>query len=150
MTATNHALTGALIGLSSGNPSLAVPAALVSHFICDALPHFGAGKKSINQTWFSYLLAAEAGICFLIVAVLFLLKPEHWLLGAVCAFVATSPDFMWVKSYLHAKQGLGPVKHTSAVLRFHAWIQWFERPIGIVFEVAWAVLALILLKVYIV
>jgi len=41
MTATNHALTGAAIGLLVGEPLIAVPAAIASHFICDALPHYG-------------------------------------------------------------------------------------------------------------
>ena len=41
MTATNHALSGALIGLAVMQPILALPLAFVSHFMLDAVPHFG-------------------------------------------------------------------------------------------------------------
>ena len=42
MTATNHALTGAIIGLVIGEPVLAIALAFASHFICDALPPVGS------------------------------------------------------------------------------------------------------------
>ncbi|MDL2342076.1 MAG: hypothetical protein QFB87_03300 [Patescibacteria group bacterium] len=149
MTATNHALTGALIGLAVGNPYIAVPAALASHFVCDALPHFGAGNKQTSQSWFRNLLILEFLLCVTLVFVLAVTQPAHWLLAASCAFVATSPDFMWIKQFLRAQRGRIPTADSSMLLRFHAGIQWFERPIGAVFEVAWALSALILLKLYI-
>ena len=40
MTATNHALTGATIATLVRQPYLAIPLAFLSHFFCDALPHF--------------------------------------------------------------------------------------------------------------
>lgn len=41
MTGFNHATTGALIAAAVGNPFVAVPLAFASHFIMDAVPHFG-------------------------------------------------------------------------------------------------------------
>lgn len=50
MTATGHALVGTVIAAKVGNPALAIPVALASHFLCDALPHWDTGyareKKS--------------------------------------------------------------------------------------------------------
>src|SRR5690242_2115662 len=40
MTATNHALSGAVIALAVKNPVLAIPLAFVSHFVLDLLPHY--------------------------------------------------------------------------------------------------------------
>ncbi len=41
MTGFNHAVTGALIAGAVGNPFLAIPLAFASHFVLDAIPHFG-------------------------------------------------------------------------------------------------------------
>jgi hypothetical protein len=40
MTATGHALIGTVIAAKIGNPALAIPIALGSHFLADALPHW--------------------------------------------------------------------------------------------------------------
>jgi ABC-type enterochelin transport system permease subunit len=50
MTATGHALVGTVIAAKVGNPALAIPIALASHFLCDALPHWDTGHGRENQT----------------------------------------------------------------------------------------------------
>ena len=70
MTATNHALTGAAIGFIVGVPAIAIPLALISHFVLDAIPHFRSGiegEKFMKANWFQNYLIAEATICGLIV-----------------------------------------------------------------------------------
>lgn len=65
MTATNHALTGAAIGLLVGEPLIAVPAAIASHFICDALPHYGRvgpDSKTIGSKGFRNYLLSDAAL----------------------------------------------------------------------------------------
>lgn len=54
MTATGHALLGTLIAAKIGNPALAIPLALASHVITDAIPHWdtatntkGKNKKTV-------------------------------------------------------------------------------------------------------
>lgn len=150
MRAVNHALAGALIGLTVPSPVVAMPLALASHFIVDALPHFGNGNDDARQSWFKRFLLLDAILCGLIVALLAFYQPHNWLVAAICAFLATSPDFMWVNEYKRAQLGKHPVAHQKGVLRFHAWIQWFERPIGSLTEVAWALAGIILLKLYLV
>ena len=150
MTATNHALTGALIGLADGNPWIALPAAVASHFICDALPHFGIGHNAAGTGWFKRLLVVEACLCLSIVIGLAVFQPHHWLLAAGCAFLATSPDFMWINKYRRAQAGQKTPDNTIMLMRFHATIQWFERPIGAFVEAVWAFGALVLLKLFIV
>jgi hypothetical protein len=41
MTAVNHVIMGSVVVAAVGNPVLGVPLALASHFLLDALPHFG-------------------------------------------------------------------------------------------------------------
>lgn len=148
MTATNHALTGAIIGLSLGNPYIAIPCALVSHFVCDSIPHFGfQGKKAISSKNFARLLVIDATACGILVVLLGVSHPLHWLLAAVCAFTASSPDFMWLPEFIRARRHQRP-KRRRHILHFHHVIQWFQRPIGALVEVAWFGAALTILLAY--
>jgi hypothetical protein len=141
MTATNHALTGALIGLSLGSPWLALPAAFASHFVLDAVPHFGfKGAKTFEQ-WlpdkrFKLMLVFEAAFCFSIVLTLFLVQPNDWLLGAVCAFVAASPDLYSIPIFLYYNHVTTRPVRWNAFRRFHRAIQ-TERVWGAAVELIW-------------
>ena len=145
MTALNHAVTGAAIGLLVGEPLIAVPAAIISHFVCDALPHFGtdASDNTLRKRSFKIYLLAEACLCLAVVLLLFVVRPEHWLLAAVCAFAAAAPDFLWARRYIAA------LRHKRwrpmFIDRFASAIQWFQRPIGAVVEIAWFAAVVILL-----
>lgn len=146
MTATNHALTGAIIGLVVGQPLLAVPAAVASHFICDALPHFKSNlpdKVMLKTKGFRNYLIVDASLCVLLVAILAIFQPQHWLLASVCAFAATSPDLLWINKYLRIRRGKSWQRNSFA--KFAGGIQWFQRPIGAVVEVAWFIAAIIIL-----
>ena len=45
MLLTNHVLSGALIGARSRGPGQAFAAGVVSHFVLDAIPHWGAWES---------------------------------------------------------------------------------------------------------
>lgn len=135
MTATNHALTGAVIGLTVGSPVIAMVAAFLSHFVCDAIPHFGRGDSFLKSKAFVKMLIVDALLCILLVLFLGVTQPAHWALAAVCAFLATSPDFLWIPMYQHITQGRQYV--VKGFFKFASDIQWFERPIGGVVETVW-------------
>lgn len=142
MRAINHALTGAAIGLTVSQPAIVLPAALLSHLILDVIPHHGLGKldeagkqKALKSSWFKLSLQIDALLCLLLVALLALAQPENWLVAALCAFIATSPDFIWIRRYVAAKSNR--TVRPSAVENFLARIQWFEKPIGALVEIAW-------------
>lgn len=135
MTATNHALTGALIGLSVGS-FVAIPLAFVSHFILDAMPHFGAAasqQETLRSRWFKNYLVVEAILCLAIVVLLAILQPTYWLLAAICAFLAASPDLFSIRRYLTVRAG--KEYRPSLYGRFASKIQWFEKPVGAYVEV---------------
>jgi hypothetical protein len=146
MRAINHALTGTIIGLTVSQPVIALPAALASHFICDMIPHHGSQEDNpaaIRSKLFRNTLYADAGLCLILVLTLAIVRPRDWLLAACCAFVAASPDLLFVKRYLLT------IRHKtwkpSAVVKWAIDIQWFQRPIGAVVEIAWFAAALIIL-----
>ncbi len=145
MTATNHALTGSIIGLAVGQPLIALPAAFLSHFICDALPHYGSAdpERTLKTRGFRNYLITDASLCFMLVLILAFTRPEDWLLAAFCAFLAASPDFFWINKYVTTRAG--KPWRPNLFSRFALGIQWFQRPIGAVVEVAWFVGAVIIL-----
>ncbi len=146
MRAINHALAGALIGLMVSQPEIALIAAVVSHYICDAIPHYGssaAGVTELKSRAFRDSLYADAVACFVLVVVLAVLHPRHWFLAAVCAFMAAAPDFFSINRFLAVRQG--KKWRPNAYSKFASGIQWFERPIGGVVEVAWFVATVCLL-----
>lgn len=138
MRAINHALTGAVIGFAVGEPLLALPFALGSHFVCDAIPHSDFDKPS--QTWmgtasFKYSLYADGLLCVLLVLLICILQPAGWLLAVTSAFLATSPDLISIRRY-RAVLSNKPFEPT-AYEKFATKIQWFQRPIGMVVEIVW-------------
>jgi len=150
MRAINHALTGTVIGLVVKEPAIAIPVALLSHWICDAIPHYGSGiseKHAMESKSFERLLYIDTVLCFLLVLALALLRPDHWLLASFCAFVAASPDFLSFNRWRLMRQGLK--SKLTAYGKFAKGIQWFERPIGGVVEIAWAIAAILLITPFI-
>jgi len=146
MRATTHAVTGAAIGLVVTEPLVAVPLALLSHYVCDIIPHYGADtstQEELNSTRFRVLLLIDACLCALLVLILALYRPQHWVLAAICAFVATSPDLISVDLYRRARHGK-PLK-PNAYQRIAKGIQLFEKPIGAVVEVVWIIAMLIII-----
>lgn len=137
MTATNHALTGAAIGLLVGQFWLALPIALLSHFVCDSLPHYGNQNVSVGSKGFARYLCVDCAGAVVVATVLFALRPEHWFVACWCAFLATSPDLMWFGGFWKARRGAERSIPTYLLARFHASIQWFQRPIGAVVELVW-------------
>ncbi len=140
MTATNHAVTGAIIGLMLPHPLVAVPVAFLSHYALDAVPHYTPNMPEaelFKSGLFARMLITDAVLCVSLVGTLAWLHPAYWLLASACAFVATLPDFFWINRFVKVKSGKS--WRPSLLNRFADRIQWFQRPIGAVVEVAWLV-----------
>jgi hypothetical protein len=140
MTATNHALTGALLGFTISNPAIAIPVAFISHFALDAIPHYdppGDELTRIGSKRFRNELVLHAVLCVLLVVSLALTHPRHWLTAAVCAFAAASPDLFWIPKYMTvtSKNKLPP--NSNLFWRFHHAIQWWTGPQLLGLELVW-------------
>jgi hypothetical protein len=144
VTAPNHALTGAVIGLSVDNPLLAGTLAFLSHFVCDMIPHYDMAEpdmaKRLDSRQFTVTyLVIPALLCLVIVAALTTVRPERWLAATVCAFLATSPDLFWIPRYIHVKRTkiVPPLRHWF--FRFHDGPPWKTGPRLIWVEAVWFV-----------
>ena len=146
MTATNHALTGAIIGLTVQSMWLVLPVALLSHFICDAIPHYSDHRIRVGSRQFKHYLVVDALGATTVAMYLFALRPEAWFVACWAAFFATSPDLMWAQSFFRSqKQDKDAPMPSHALARFHHRIQWFAKPIGAAVEYVWAIGAVLLL-----
>lgn len=140
MNVLNHSATGAALAIATGQPAIALPLAFASHFVLDALPHHGhpgnggypEALKHKKLTFFS--LGYEAiGLPILI----WLLIGQSWFVW-LAAVLAVSPDLKWPYRYwFFERKGLEPPK-LDKLSRFHQWIQWCERPWGIVVEILYS------------
>jgi hypothetical protein len=73
MLSISHAVTGAFIAVKVGNPALAIPLILLSHYLEDAIPHWDVGTgltKGVKSPALAFRLeiidVALAGIFVLV------------------------------------------------------------------------------------
>ena len=140
MTTSNHLFTGAVIALTVKQPLLAVPLSLLSHYVLDALPHFGYKGASdlASMLRFRLTLIMESVNLIGIPLLIYLLWGNSvWVYLA--ALAAITPDFVWIyRYYWYDRFGLAvPLGRFS---QWHLSIQWGERPWGIVVELVTLVL----------
>jgi hypothetical protein len=141
MFLTNHVLTGALIGLKIDNPLVVAPTAFGSHLVLDSLPHFGWDKMEGFRSRQGFAIAAADCTVALFTYVSLILRfPEHALGITVGMFFAALPDLAYVPMFFFN------VIIGKTFLKFHAVIQWGERPWNIVVDALWAMFIISLLQ----
>jgi hypothetical protein len=129
MLATNHGTTGMILGAVLPLP-IAIPVAFASHFVMDALPHYGIDNKKRNSNkLYKRIVCIDTTVALSFAAIC--AATGHWAMFIV-GWVAYSPDGYWVYLYLKTKSmNLRPHNRFS---RFHKNIQRFERPWGVWIE----------------
>ena len=139
MTVTNHVMAGAIIAVAVQKPELAIPLAFISHFVLDALPHFGRVADNVFERNKNKLFRTVVSIdtvlsLSLLVLLPFLLHNKvDWWVTFVCILAAVCPDFVWVYRFFGEIKSRN-YKKIGWFSRFHKWIQWGERPWGIILE----------------
>jgi hypothetical protein len=138
MTGLNHAATGALVAAAIQEPAIALPAALLSHFVIDSLPHWNywvPGQKRFRH-WVMYL---DFTLSLVLLAFLSSLVSEvAWWQVLAGGLLAILPDMMWFPYLILGKNT--PADTDSwlhRLRRFHLRIQWSETSHGIFYELIW-------------
>jgi hypothetical protein len=131
MLATNHAFAGSIIGAILPLP-VAIPVAFASHFVMDAIPHYGVDHQKRNQhRIYRLIVFSDTFIALSYAAAATLL--HKWSME-ICGWVAWSPDLLWVMYYMANGRDLH-IKPKSRFMMFHKKIQ-FERPWGMIVELS--------------
>jgi hypothetical protein len=151
MTATNHVLTGAVIALAVKQPVLAIPLAILSHFVLDALPHYALKSGRVfdyeKKSFANYITPIDAtlAVAVLIWVGFFLDTSVSNLLVVVCACAAYLPDVFWIPTFVRELKTHN-WEPKNWFLKLHQKIQWRERPWGIYVELVWAVGAVLAIE----
>ena len=146
MTGLNHAATGALVAAAIDKPLIALPAALLSHFVADVVPHWNYKPPGgINGRLKVMSLDLIFSLILLVVLAL-TVNATPWVVLAG-GLLAISPDIMWLEFFLTGRPSIkgNPKRIINRVRQFHAWIQWSETDWGIYVEAVWFVLMIVLI-----
>ena len=137
MTTTNHALTGAFLVVTIDKPYIALPAALLSHFALDVLPHW---NHHLPREFLSRSMLIKIDIVLTLLVLLFfaVANNESPLLAVAGGFLALLPDFIWLPEVLQNRE----VKMTGksyfySFRRWHHSIQKSETVSGLLVEAVW-------------
>lgn len=149
MTSSNHVMTGAVIALSVRQPALAIPLAFMSHFVMDAIPHFGIYENDVLRRNKHWLFRSVLGVDLALMVVLLVVLPHlaaqvlaPWIVFS-SMLAAVLPDSVWV--YRFAREVRTKKWEPGGWYpRWHQAIQWYEHPPGLIIEVAWFSVAAIL------
>ncbi len=132
MQALNHVVFGSLIAVAVNQPVLAVPLALGSHFVMDAIPHYGSDPKAPRgSALYHARIVVDAVASTLIVCFFLSLHPSNPMLLIACSIAAVMPDFLWPLALVIKRKG--PL---WAFFKFHKLIQRESRS-GIFVELGW-------------
>lgn len=157
MTATAHALVSAAIARAVPNPYMAIPLAITSHFIMDAVPHWdiGADWRSRSKTMTGVLAIAETILGITLAYFLFRGKVETPLLLSTI-IAGELPDWLeapWYIFFAHKnKSGVSKkagfwerltyrIYHRENMVHAKA-----DLPYGLITQIATVAFFLLLLK----
>lgn len=142
MTSSNHVMTGAVIAVAVKRPELAIPLAFLSHFVLDAIPHFGMYENDVirrNKHWlFRTVLSVDLPLMIALLVVIPQLAAAvvaPWIVFSTMA-AAILPDSVWVYRFIKEVK-TQQWEPGGRFVRFHQAIQWFEQPVGLVVELPW-------------
>ncbi|OGH02245.1 MAG: hypothetical protein A2798_03935 [Candidatus Levybacteria bacterium RIFCSPHIGHO2_01_FULL_37_17] len=115
MTATGHAVIGTVIAAKIGNPSVAIPIAIASHFAADLLPHWDTGyhRRHESKTRFFLNTAFDVLLSFVLsyfiikflfvqtsinyaFLMVFMAQLPDWLTAPYVFFDIKYPPFTWI------------------------------------------------------
>ncbi len=98
MTATGHAIIGTIIAAKIGNPALAIPIALGSHFLADAFPHWDTGtnkdKKSGNKFIIQSAIDVLVGFVLSWLLIILFFPSTNLLYAFLIIIMAQLPDWL--------------------------------------------------------
>ena len=138
MTGLNHAVTGALVAAAINKPAIALPAALLSHFAADAIPHWNYYiKPHIARR--QVVMFADLILTLALIDVLALTVDANPYLVIAGGLLGFLPDMMWLRFFITGRPSItgNPKRLINRIRQFHHWIQWSETGKGILVEAVW-------------
>lgn len=149
MTATSHAVIGTVIAAKVGNPALAIPLALASHFVADMVPHWDAGfnwrKKSNNRFIAEAVADVIVGFITSYLLLVFLFPSTNILYAFLLIIASQLPDWL-MAPYLFFKSKF-PLFRYAYTIQGH-FNHSADIPWGIINQVVILALLITLAKIF--
>jgi hypothetical protein len=146
MFLTNHTLTGVLLGLTVDNPVLLAPTAVASHLVLDMTPHYGpSGDHSLGSRFFYIAGTIDFALSVAVTVGACLLWPQRAVNIIIGVVGADLPDLTYLPIAAFGVARVNRIPGYKAMLAFLARIQWYEKPPGIISELVWFTLIVLLL-----
>lgn len=147
MTATSHAVIGTIIATKIGNPVLAIPIAIASHFLADIVPHWDTGTNHKEKNTTRFIIESFIDVTFSFILSFILINLFFPTTSISYAFfiiiISQLPD--WITApYLFFK-----VKIPLFVWTYHFQRKFnnrLDKPWGIITQVAVLILLIIIAK----
>ena len=152
MTGFNHAATGALITVLV-NPVLAVPLAFASHFVLDAIPHFGwefnddVFKRNRTKTFRAAVALETILVSTALIFLPIILRPTvDWWITLLVMLSALFMDLVWVYRGIR-EEITKKVKPRNKIMNIHLNVSHHHPhfPLGTIFELLYFAVALSLI-----
>ena len=137
-----------MIALAVKQPVLAVPLAFASHFVLDAIPHFGIHEDDHvkrNSHWlFRTVISIDTVLAVAMIITIPLLANETvgWWIILLGMLAGIAPDTIWIYRFIRLMRNK-LVRPYGRVAKFHQNIQWSEQPWGLNIEVVWVIASLV-------
>jgi hypothetical protein len=138
MTGLNHALTGALVAANINRPVIALPVALLSHFVIDAVPHWNYELKP-HIARRQLVMFADLALSLALLLVLAATVDANPYLVIAGGLLGILPDTMWLRYFITGRPSIhgSPKRLINRIRQFHFWIQWSETSKGFFVELLW-------------
>lgn len=149
MTATAHAVIGTVIATKIGNPAFAIPIALVSHLVADAIPHWDTAThlatKGQKRAIFDSFLDLMFGFAVSFILIVFVFPNTNLNYAFFLILVSQSPDWLMV-----------PYRLMNINFFLFRWAYQFQKlfdhpldkPWGIIIQTIVLILVILLAKIF--
>lgn len=147
MTATGHAIIGTVIAAKIGNPALAIPLAIASHIVADAVPHWDTATNRSRKSWNRLLsqsfLDVLLGFILSFLLIYFVFPGTSYIYAFVMIIAAQSFDWLTAPYYFFKIQLFKPFYNLQKSFEQEVGLPW-----GIINQVAIVVSVIILGKLF--
>lgn len=149
MTATGHALIGTIIAAKVGNPALAIPIAIGSHFLADSLPHWDTGTnrklKSRKAFFTETMLDVLLGFVLSWLLIVWIFPSTSLIYAFLIIIMAQLPDWL-TAPYLFFNLNFFPFKNIYHFQKI--FDNKLDRPWGVINQVAVIITLIVLGRVF--
>src|SRR5260370_1132249 len=115
MTNLNHAATGALVAVAIHNPWVGLPAAFLSHFVVDVIPHWSYFDKNFMMKRVALAIDITFTLGLLLILSVSVDAPRRLVIAG--GVLGVTPDLMWAPYLITGNRSMTDKKNPLHLAR---------------------------------